>query len=188
MPIENDKELAQAVIDAGLLLQEIQDYARRDFSKSAKVRFPRGYLRTADQARSRLDFLENPHLKSNISYMMLLSDVQHWLLVRTDLDGIAKEMIIKLQFFLLGTIAESLTKTFLKGKCGKNYKRRTEYLKEHGIINEDLRLKLDWIWEMRNKMHLFRLEETEWSSTEYTVTNLDKAVVAFKELLTALNT
>lgn len=187
MPIENDEELAQAVIDAGLLLQEIQNYAGRDFSKSAKVRFPRGYLRTAAEARKRLGFLEHSHLKSNISYTMLLSDVQHWLLARTDLSGTAKEMIIKLQFFLLGSIIESLTKVFLKGKCGGSYAKRTQYLKDHGIITEDQRLELDWLWEIRNKMHLFLLDDTEWLSTDYTVANYNRAVRAFKGMLEALN-
>lgn len=187
MPINNDEELAQAVIKAGNLLQEIQNYAKRDFSKSAKVRFPRGYLRTAAEARSRLNFLENSYLKSNVSYTMLLSDVQHWLLVRTDLSGTAKEMVIKLQFFLLGSIVESLTKSFLKGKCGGNYSKRLEYLKEHRIISEQLQIDLDWLWNVRNKMHLFLLDNNEWLSTDYTVANHNRAVRAFKKLLEVLN-
>lgn len=187
MPITNDEELAQAVIDAGLLLQEIQNYAGRDFTKSAKVRFPRGYLRKASEARARLGFLESSHFKSNVSYTMLLSDVQHWLLVRTDLSGTAKEMIIKLQFFLLGSIVESLTKVFLKGKCGGGFSKRTEYLCEHGVITEQLRIDLDWLWEIRNKMHLFLLDDTEWLSTDYTVANHNRAVRAFKALLGVLN-
>jgi len=187
MPINNDEELAQAVIKAGNLLQEIQNYAKRDFSKPAKVRFPRGYLRTAAEARTRLGFLENAHLKSNVSYTMLLSDVQHWLLVRTDISGTAKEMVIKLQFFLLGSIVESITKSFLKGKCGGNYSKRLEYLKEHGIISEQLQIDLNWLWDVRNKMHLFLLDNNEWLSTDYTVANHNRAVRAFKRILEILN-
>ena len=187
MTIHNDEELAVAVTKAGELLQEIQNYVKRDFSKPAKVRFPRGYIRPASEGRTRLGFLDNSHLKSNISYTMLLSDLQHWLLVRTDISGTAKEMLIKLQIFLLGSIIESATKVFLKGKCGGNYAKRTAYLEQGGIISADLHTELDWLWELRNKMHLFQLENTEWLSTDYTVASHNRAVRAFKALLEALN-
>lgn len=187
MPINNDEELAIAVTKAGELLQEIQDYAKRDLSKPAKVRFPRGYIRRAAEARSRLSFLSNSHLKSNISYTMLLSDIQHWLLLRTDLSGTAKEMVIKLQIFLLGSIIESATKVYLKGKCGGHYGKRTEYLANKKIISAELQAELDWLWVLRNKMHLFQLDNTEWLSTDYTVVNHNRAARAFKELLEALN-
>jgi hypothetical protein len=187
MTINNDEELAVAVANAGELLQEIQAYAKRDFSKSAKVRFPRGYIRPASVARTKLGFLNHSHLKSNISYTMLLSDVQHWLLVRTDLSGTAKEMVIKLQIFLLGSIIESATKIYLKGKCGGHYGKRTEHLAKVDIISTYLQSELDWLWELRNKMHLFQLDNTEWLSTDYTVANHNRAVRAFKELLEALN-
>jgi hypothetical protein len=187
MPIRNDEELAAAVAKAGEILQEIQDYAKRDFSKSAKVRFPRGYLRPASEARAKLGFLAKSHVKSNISYTMLLSDLMHWILVRTDLSGTAKEMAIKLQIFLLGSVVESVTKIFLFSKCGGNYSKRTEYLARNGIISIQLKSELDWLWKQRNKMHLFQLDASEWLSSDYTVDNHNRAVRAFKELLGSLN-
>lgn len=187
MAIRNDDELAQKVTEAGELLQEIQNYVGRDFSKSVKIRFPRGYIRTAAEARTRIRFVTDANLRSNVSYTMLLSDVQHWLLVRTDLSGTAKEMIIKLQMFLLGSIIESLTKVFLKGKCGGNFCKRTSYLEEHGIISEQLRIDIDWLWELRNKMHLFLVDNSEWLSTDYSVANLNRAIRAFKSLLENLD-
>ena len=187
MPIHNDEELAAAVAKAGELLQEIQAYAKRDFSKPAKVRFPRGYIRPAAETRAKLGFLNNSHLKSNITCAMLLSDVQHWLLVRTGLSGTAKEMVIKLQLFLLGSIVASATKVFLKGKCDGNYSKRTGYLENNGVISDHLHTELDWLWELRNKMHIFQLDNIEWLSTDYTVANHHRAVRAFKALLEALN-
>lgn len=56
MAIKSDAELAAAVEKAGGLLQEIQDYVKRDFTRPTKVRFPRGYIRPASEARTRLDF------------------------------------------------------------------------------------------------------------------------------------
>lgn len=187
MPIQSDEELTAAVQRAGALLQEIQDYAQRDFSKAAKVRFPRGYLRTAAQARSRLGFLQDSNLKSNISYTMMLADVQHWLLARTDISGTAKEMIIKLQLFLLGSIVESITKVYLRGRCGGNYNRRLDFLVEHGLITTGLRTELVWLWELRNRMHLFQLDNSEWLSTDYTAANNNRGVKAFADLLAVLN-
>lgn len=187
MAIENDEQLAQKVAEASHLLQEIQNYVGRNFSKPAKTRFPRGFLRTAAEARKRISFVAEKNLQSNISYTMLLADVQHWLLVRTDLSGTAKEMVIKLQMFLLGSIIECLTKEYLKGRCGKNFSKRTEYLKENGIISEELKKDIDWVWKMLNKMHLFLLDDSEWKSSDYTVKNHNRAVKAFKELLERLN-
>jgi hypothetical protein len=187
MTIQSDEELAQRVIEAGALLQEIQNYVGRDFSKPAKVRFPRGYMRTAAEARGRIPFVKDVKLKSNVSYTMILSDVQHWLLMRTDLSGTAKEMIIKLQMFLLGSIIESLTTVYLKGKCGKNFCKRTAYLKEHGVISEQLQIDIDWLWDMRNKMHLFLVDKSEWQCSDYTIANHNRAVKAFKSLLEKLS-
>lgn len=187
MAIESDEELEAAITEASALLQEIQNYVRRDFSKKAKVRFPRGFLRTAAEMRRRLTFLPRSALKANISYTMMLSDVQHWLLVRTDISGTAKEMIIKLQVVLLGSIIESMTKAYLRGSCGGGYKRRTEYLEQNGIISKALRQDLDWLWDIRNRIHLFGIDSTEWLSNYYTVSSHNRAGKAFRGLLEALD-
>ena len=105
MPITNDAELASAVAEAGSLLQQMQDYAGQQFSPFAQVRFPRGYIRTAEQARDQFPFLPASAFKSNLSYAMMLCDIQQWLLARTDLFGTAKEMVVKLQIFMLGNVA-----------------------------------------------------------------------------------
>ena len=186
MTIRNDDELEEAVTEVSILIQKIQDYAGRDFSKPAKVRFPRGYLRTAAESRRRVSFLEDATLRSNIAYTIQLSDVQHWILCGTDLSGMAKEMVIKLQIFLLGTIVESVTKNYLRGRCGGNFCRRTEYLLDKGQIDVALKADIDWLWDIRNNMHLFQLDDIEWTSANYTVANHNRAVRAFRRLLVAL--
>ncbi|MGI9302686.1 MAG: hypothetical protein ACR2RB_08270 [Gammaproteobacteria bacterium] len=186
MTIRNDAELEAAVTQASRLLQEIQDYVGRDQTPKARVRFPRGYLRTTAQARQRLSFLPGSNLKSNVSYTMMLSDVQHWVLSRTDLAGTAKDMVIKLQLFLLGSIVESVTTTVVHGNGG-SYKGRTKHLKRKGIISEKLRSELDWLWDIRNRIHLFGLDNTEWLSTDYTIQNHNRGVRAFSVLLSSLS-
>lgn len=186
MTIANDDELREALDEASRLIQQIQDYVGRDFSKPAKVRFPRGYLRTAEESRRRVNFLPDTTLRSNIAYTIQLADVQHWILNRTDLSGIAKEMVIKLQMFLLGTIVESVTKNHLRGLCGGNFAKRTQYLLDNEIIDSTLKTDIDWLWDIRNNMHLFQLGDIEWSSTDYTIANHNRAVRAFRRLLVAL--
>ena len=186
MTIENDDELREAVNEVSGLIQKIQDYAGRDFSKPAQVRFPRGYLRAADECRKRVNFLPDQTFRSNIAYTIQLADVQHWLLNRTDLSGMAKEMVIKLHMFLLGTIIESVTKNYLRGRCGSNFCRRTQYLVDHQFIDPGLKTDIDWLWDIRNNMHLFQLEDIEWSSEDYTVKNHNRAVLTFRKLLVAL--
>lgn len=187
MTIHNDSELQAAIDEASGLIQQIQDYVGRDFSKPAKLRFPRGYLRTAAEARRRVSFFDDTTLRSNIAYTMQLADLQHWLLNRTDISGMAKEMVIKLQMFLLGSIVESVTKNYLHGRCGGNFCRRTQYLVDNEIIESTLKTDIDWLWDLRNNMHLFQLNDIEWSSTNYTVANHNRAVRAFRKLLSNLD-
>src|SRR5688572_16737337 len=139
MPISNDRELAAASAEVGRLLQEIQDYAGRNPHEEAKVRFPRGFLRTADDHRATIRFVENRILRTNLAYTLMLSDAVLWLLWRTDITATAKDMLIKLCVFIGGTLVESTTKEYLRGLCGGSYKDRTAYLVEQGIITEVLR-------------------------------------------------
>lgn len=186
MEITNDKELHQAVEEAGALLQKIQDYCGREHRADAKVRFPRGYIRTASTQRQRLKFVKDASLRSNLSYTLMLSDVILWYLIRTDISGTAKQMLIKLFMFLGGSMIESVTKDYLKGICGKNYKNRTQYLVDRGVIEEGLKEELDWVWDTRNNMHLFMLDGSE-HENDYNGKSHTRGAKAFKRLLSALS-
>jgi hypothetical protein len=186
--ITNDSQLTIAIRQADNLIQAIHDYAGRDFTKPWKLRFPRGYVRTASEQRQRLPFLVPGALKDNIAYTLILSDTIHWLLVRTDVGGTIKEQLIKLHLFLLGALVESITKVYLKRKCGKSksYKDRTAYCVAQSMIGQQWKDDLDWVWDMRNNMHLFLVTDSEYSCPHYTVANQSRAVKAFKSLITAL--
>ena len=186
MEIKNDADLAEAIEKANGLMKSIHDYAGRDFSKPFKLRFPRGYVRTASEQRGRLPFLSPGPLKDNIAYTLMLSDTTHWLLVRTDVSGTIKEQLIKMHLFLLGSLCESITKTYLKGRCGKNYKERTKFLLEANEIDQTLSDDLGWLWDMRNNMHLFLVQDREYNCPEYTISNHNRAVRAFQKLLNQL--
>ena len=185
MAITNDRELRDASRKAGELLQEIQDYCGRKLKDDAKVRFPRGYLRTASSQRERLSFVGDEDLKSNLAYTLILSDTILWQLKRTDISGTAKEMQIKLFIFIGGTLIESITKDYLKGLCGKNFKKRTQYLVDNGVIDSTLQFDIDWIWDTRNNMHLFLLDTKEYEN-EYNSQSHVRCAKAFKQLIEKL--
>ena len=108
-----------------------------------------------------------------------------WLKIRTDLWGTPKEMLTKLYVFLIGTLVESITKEYLEGICGKNFKRRNEFLIEIGVIDEELQTDLDWLWDTRNRMHLFQLGVREYEN-DYDEKCHDRCVKTFRRLLNAL--
>lgn len=187
MPITNDTELETAVYKAGDLLQQIQDYCGRPYKASAKVRFPRGYLRTASEQRGCLHFIDEYDLKTNLAYCLILSDTIHWLLTRTDIAATAKEMLIKLHIFIGGTLIESITTDYLKSvrRPKRTYKMRTQSLVDLGIIDNSLKDELDWIWDTRNNMHLFVLAEREYIN-EYNTTSQTRASKAFRDFVKIL--
>ena len=189
MTITNNTELEVAVTKAGGLLQQIQDYCGRSYNSSAQVRFPRGFLRTADEHRCRLEFVDNKDLKSNLAYCLILSDTIHWLLFRTDIAATAKEMLIKLHIFIGGALIESITKDYLQNKRvpKKYYKQRTQSLVDLGIIEMTLKNELDWVWDTRNNMHLFALTDREYIN-DYNTSSQVRAANAFKNFVDVLNT
>jgi hypothetical protein len=185
MSPDEQRELEEAVTEASRALQRIQELVGRSALKDAEVRFPRGYLRTAGEHRDRFPFVEDKDLRANLAYTMILADTIYWLLIRTDLSGTAREMLIKLFLFLFGTMTESITKEYLRGICGKGFKDRNEYLLKAGIIDESLTRDLDWMWDVRNNMHLWQLEEREYIN-DYNTESQDRCTKAFRELLAAL--
>jgi hypothetical protein len=107
MAISNDQELAKAVAEAGELIQSIQDYCERTNREDAKIRFPRGLIRTADTYRARFPAYLDREKTSNCSYSFMFLDVLWWLASRTDITSVARQMILKSAIVTLGTILEA---------------------------------------------------------------------------------
>ena len=186
MSIQSDQELNEALERVGKDIQAIQDYVGRDFTRPCKIRFPRGYIRTAAEFRSRLTFILDTTLRENISYALMLHDVQHWVLVRTDLMGTAKEMLIKDAIVLLGNIAETLTKLPLSVSAQKkSYKKRTERLETMAVITAALRTELDWLWDTRCNCHLFLVAMREYG--HYAADDYNRAATALRSFRNALH-
>jgi hypothetical protein len=186
--IQNDNELASVVAQVNDGLQAIQNYVgEMKANDNAKVRFPSGFIRTADSQRQRLRFVNDATLRDNLSYMLMLSDVYFWLLQRTSLRGTAQEMVQKAAIFLAGAIIESLTKDYLTNSISKkaNFKQRTQRLLDDGMIDGSLKTDLDWVWDTRNTMHAFLVTEREWN--KYDQKQYSRAAKAVSKLIENLN-
>ena len=191
MSIRSKSELKKAAEQAGDLLQQIHDYCAENnlnwaMCDEAKVRFPRGFIRQAGAQRMRLRFVQDQGLRDNLAYTLILSDVVLWVKLRTDLWGTPKHMMTKLYAFLIGTLCESITKDYLSGRCGQNFSKRNEYLLCHDIIDAETKGNLDWLWGLRNRMHLFQLSAREYEN-EYTEQCHDRCVKTFRQLIGALS-
>ncbi len=184
------KQLCEDVSSASNALQRIQNFiglnAHPIAKQIARVSFPRGYLSTADTHRQLMPFVSDSALRSNLAYTLILANTVRWLVEKTDLWGVPRDMLIKLQIFLYGTIIESITKDYLHGVCGGNFKARNKALEDMAIVEANLRAELDWIWDERNKMHLFQLEQGEYEN-DYNPESQKRCEDAFSVLLERLS-
>lgn len=185
--IENDDELLKVSNDISEKLQQIHDYLNDRNHPNGKIKFPRGYLRKCVDHRRKYMFVSDHILRSNIAYTLLQTDLFRWLLNRTDIFGQAKEMIIKKEISAIGAIIESITKCYLHGRRGggQSFKYRSNVLFEEGIISEELKEKINWVWDVRNSEHLNLLEQREWGV--YEMKDCNKAIRTLHELRDSLN-
>jgi hypothetical protein len=187
MPITNDRELERATVQAGELLQQIADYCTRDGRHlAARVRFPRGFILTANAYRLTIPFIRDEHTKTNLSYSLMTLDVLRWLGIRTNLTGIALEMIMKEAICLLGSICECLTVRRGVEGLGRNtsFAKRIQKLVEMQVIEEGTRDDLAWLWDVRCREHLMDLDHAEFR--RYGRADCNRAITAYCELRDAL--
>lgn len=182
MPIRTDAELAEAADLVGRKLQEIQDHLGGDSHRNAKVRFPRGYIRTADHFRSRLPFILDRDARDNLAYALILTDVYRWLTNRTDLFGTAREMIFKAGVVLAGSICETMAVNYTNGTIGRSvrFKPRCDRMTTAGMITENLRDELHWLWDTRSAIHLCDVEVREYE--RYTTADYNRSITCIREL------
>jgi hypothetical protein len=190
MAIENEAQLKQAVIQCGGLIQEISDFLGDNPSQewNGRIRFPRGFLKTNADIRSRLPFIEDETLRRNVSYALMTHQTLYWAVFRTDISGQAREMLIKEAVCLLGAICESIS--IFPGTSGlgrgKSYSKRMDRLLELGVIDKSARGRLQWLWDKRNQEHLYDVPFREFD--HYSNSDWFKSVKAYLALRDALRT
>ena len=173
------------VSQADEALQTIQDYFGRKNDPAGRVRFPRGFIRTAGTHRGTLPRLGTEAQRRNVAYTLMMTDVLRWLAVRTDLSGTALSMVVKEGVSLLGGICEWMTKEGTRGHASRRpYTQRTEKLVELRVISGDLKEELDWVWDVRCNAHVH--EVTDLEHEKYTRADYNRALKAYSGLRDAL--
>lgn len=189
MAISNDQELAKAVAEAGELIQSIQDYCERTNREDAKIRFPRGLIRTADTYRARFPAYLDREKTSNCSYSFMFLDVLWWLASRTDITSVARQMILKSAIVTLGTILEAclyvpiLPKSkLLSNQSNAGVKDRVDNAHKRGWISEAERDALKELWDHRTNVHQKKIQ----TDSELDLYNADHVNVPQAALLNLL--
>lgn len=190
MPIRNDAELRRVADQVGTGLADIQAYLGNRNHADGKVRFPRGYIRPASHFRNQLWFIRDETIKRNLAYAHLQSDVLRWLVNRTDLQGTAKEMIIKESICLGAAIAETITRQVCDQErlCGRRsgFKDRCDELQRAGAIVAETSTELKWLWDFRQNEHIFLAPD--WEYGFYTMRDCNRAIRAVHKLKAELDT
>lgn len=166
-------------------LQTIQAHLGRANRKEGRIRFPRGFIRRVDPLLGTLPKLGTYDQRRNVAYSLIATDVFRWLAIRTDLWGPALSMVVKQGIVVLGSICEWMTKEATRGYGSRHgYAARTSRLVTMGVIPEDVKEELDWMWETRCNIHLYQVTEPEYES--YTRADYNRALRAYTALRDAL--
>lgn len=182
MEIRNDTELIAVVREVGEKLQSIQNYVGHENSASGKIRFPRGFIRTAGYFRLKLSFISDRNARDNLAYALILSDVYRWLTNRTDLFGTAREMIIKAGIVLVGSIIETIMFEYTRGVIGRRHSfcARADRMVAKEMISASLAEELKWVWAARGGIHIYEINEREYE--RYSVTDYNRAIRTLRSL------
>ncbi|HEV2631419.1 MAG TPA: hypothetical protein VGV41_22575 [Pseudolabrys sp.] len=186
MAIANDAELIRAVSTAGRLVQEIQDYCGRSARDNSRINFPRGLIGTAEQYRNLCPSYLSQRQKSSCAYGFMYIDVVWWLLARTDLSGIAKEMTIKSAIITLGTVLEAVLHIPGQGIFASmaGVKKRLDRATIRGWLSEQERDSLKQLWDHRNNVHIRLLDTHEFD--KYRSEHFNEPRQALKALMANL--
>lgn len=171
MNIKNQTQINELIENISVELQKLEELLYNSSTKKVNIRFPHKVIRTADYFRTRLVFISNDTLRTNIAYHLMLSDVYRWILNRFDIALTAKELLIKEGISLMGNIIEAIIVHIARNitsdsKDRIGFKKACTILVENKIITAELKRDLMWVWGMRCKEHLPNLKETEYKKYE----------------------
>ena len=182
-----DDEVAALASDASYCLQQLQNEFGKSSTVASRVRFPRGYLSTAQTLRRTLPAFGTELQRRNASYTAMHGDALRWLIVKTDISGSALSMIVKNVIGVCGALCEWMLKEATRGRAGcKSYKLRTKKLASMTQITNSMKDDLDWIWDVRCNSHLSKIDGLEHDM--YSRADFNRAIDAYKKLRNILVT
>jgi hypothetical protein len=143
-------------------------------------------MKTADEYRQECPGYLTHLQKSSCAYGFMYLDVLWWLSSRTDIAGIAKEMIFKSAIITLGTITEAVLHIPNEGIFDSNagVELRLQKASDRGWISADDCNKLKELWHNRNNVHLRLLDSSEFN--KYKKEHVNEPLIALKNLMNQL--
>lgn len=75
-------------------LHDQNDVYNYEIDPNNRIDFPRGFMRSMDSYRGFLPYIAEP-LKSRVSSQLMARDALHWIWLKTDIFGHARQMIIR---------------------------------------------------------------------------------------------
>ena len=180
-------DLEDMAQEAGDLLQEIQDdIGDRTYVAEAVVRFPRGYVRPTGSIYASLPVVGDNTKRRNLAYQLMRSDVCRWLLSRTDIYGQVRSVVIGEYINTLAYGAEFFVKSLNYRKVARNrsFGDHTDRLVADGVIDDDLKDEVDWLWHVRTHEHLDAT--TDLRHCAHGNSDFNRAAKAWGDLLAAI--
>jgi hypothetical protein len=167
-------------------LQEIEDAMKiagvSDHHMVPKIRFPRGFIQTAQLYRDAFP-CRRRQIGNNVAYTLQFLDVLRWILIRTDLELTAQQMVVKHGVIGTFSVIEGLLFDALKSRRiepGKKFRKTLEKARNLGIISDALYGDLSQVHEMREKVHLHLYDLT--GARHYDLEDWNFAVAALQHL------
>lgn len=188
--ITSDEDFSKVAAEASERIQAMNDYISENYMGDIRIdkgilNFPRRYLMTVSEVENYYSFILDKHKRKNVSYTVLLIQTLEWTLYRTDVGLTARSMLCKLLITLRGSIAELLLiETAGETNSLNSFAKRAKRLADTGVIDKSLEEELKWLWEMRCRIHLNKLDFAEhmiYSDTE--ATRAQRAVVGLRSAL-----
>jgi hypothetical protein len=148
---------------------------------------------TADSYRIRCPGYLDADKISSCAYGFMYLDVLWWLVSRTDIASVGKQMAIKSAIVTIGTILEAtlaipnLPKNrVLSSKCSAGVKARVDEAVKRDWISAEEGTALEDLWDNRNNVHLRLLPNSE--RDLYKVEHINAPHAALLKLMSKLKT
>ena len=180
--IKNEDDLSRSIELVNEHLQSINNYLNENPHQNKRIKFPRGYIGTADSYSKRYSWLIDKTLQRNLSYQYVFYDVLRWVGNRTDLYGLARHILYKQTILIVASIAESLLVGFSKQQGWVERKPLVilEKIYKGGGIKQKTYNNFHWVWGIRNNVHIHLVNEREYE--KYTIEDAKKAQITVSEI------
>jgi len=163
--IKNEDDLQKSVDIVSEHLQAITDFARQSENEaiSPRIKFPRRYFQTVYTIKKKFPWLDDGVLKSNVSYNYMYLDTIRWISNFTDLYAVPQSMIYKNAIVAYASISECLI--YSAAIKSDLVERKTmpvvRKLCSLSVLSENLIGEIEWLWDLRNKVHIHSVTEPE---------------------------